>query len=205
MKFRKKPIEIEAIQYTGESRPLLEWLLYEESGKVSFVPAEQAADRRLVIRTLEGTMIATPGDWIIRGVKGELYPCKPDIFAKSYDPADAPAPLTFDRLAEANDARAKQWNPTGQDVPLSFAVLELCGEVGELANEMKKLERGTLGLVGGKDDFDNFDAELADVVICADLVARQRGINLGEAVARKFNATSHKHGFTVKLPEAGSQ
>lgn len=39
------------------------------------------------IKTLEGTMLAMPGDWIITGVKGEVYPCKPDIFAATYDPA----------------------------------------------------------------------------------------------------------------------
>jgi hypothetical protein len=42
------------------------------------------------IHTLEGTMLASPGDWIIRGVRGEFYPCKPDIFAEAYEVADAP-------------------------------------------------------------------------------------------------------------------
>lgn len=45
-------------------------------------------DGSMLIDTLEGVMRADPGDWIIRGVKGELYPCKPDIFAATYDPAD---------------------------------------------------------------------------------------------------------------------
>ena len=44
-------------------------------------------DGTMLIETLEGVMCATPGDWIIRGVKGELYPCKPDIFAATYEPA----------------------------------------------------------------------------------------------------------------------
>lgn len=57
MKFRKKPIVIEAYQ-TSEMR---------------------------VIETLEGNMIASPGDWIITGVNGEQYPCKPDIFEKTYE------------------------------------------------------------------------------------------------------------------------
>ena len=43
----------------------------------------------IFIRTLEGEMTATQGDWIIKGVKGEFYPCKPDIFAATYEPADA--------------------------------------------------------------------------------------------------------------------
>lgn len=59
MKFRKKPIVIEAFQHLGPEP--------------------------LVIHTLEGDMTATPGDWIITGVKGEQYPCKPDIFESTYE------------------------------------------------------------------------------------------------------------------------
>ncbi len=58
MKYRKKPVVIEAYQ----------------------------TDTEVVIQTLEGAMHAAPGDWIITGVKGEKYPCKPDIFAATYDP-----------------------------------------------------------------------------------------------------------------------
>jgi hypothetical protein len=79
-KFRKKPIEVEAWQWDGVStspeRP--EWL---RDARVSANHSEQI----LIISTLEGKMTATKGDWIIRGVKGELYPCKPDIFAELYE------------------------------------------------------------------------------------------------------------------------
>jgi hypothetical protein len=47
--------------------------------------------KAIVIETLEGTMIGEPGDWIIRGVNGEFYPCKPDIFAKTYEPFESGA------------------------------------------------------------------------------------------------------------------
>lgn len=47
----------------------------------------------LLIKTLEGEMMADPGDWIIKGIKGELYPCKPDIFAATYEPVDTPPDL----------------------------------------------------------------------------------------------------------------
>lgn len=81
-KFRKKPVVIEAWQWDGiataPERP--EWL----NGKARADHNEQT----LAIATLEGTMIATVGDWIIRGVKGEVYPCKPDIFAATYEAAD---------------------------------------------------------------------------------------------------------------------
>jgi hypothetical protein len=86
-KFRKKPVVIEAVQFGGSSSQatrLEDWMAgrgYKESRL-------QTRDRiRLGIETLEGTMWAEPGDWIIRGVKGEFYPCKPDIFAATYEPA----------------------------------------------------------------------------------------------------------------------
>lgn len=78
-RFRKKPVEIEAMQYDGRNTTeVAEWLA--ESGvKVGWSNAE------MVIPTLEGRMHATPGDWIIRGVQGEFYPCKPDIFEQTYE------------------------------------------------------------------------------------------------------------------------
>jgi hypothetical protein len=80
-KFRKKPVVIEAWLWTGEtatSEPQPIWL--HTSLLASF-----PGNGTVAIRTLEGTMIASPGDWIIRGVKGEIYPCKPDIFAATYE------------------------------------------------------------------------------------------------------------------------
>jgi hypothetical protein len=79
MKFRKKPIVIEARQYTGgaSSADMRQW-----------VEGSSYHEGRLFIHTLEGNMEAMPGDWIIRGVKGEFYPCKPDIFAATYEEAD---------------------------------------------------------------------------------------------------------------------
>lgn len=76
-KFRKKPVEIEAFQWTGQ-RPV-HWP--EWATKVYLLEGKD-----LVIDTLEGRMRADLGDWIIKGVKGEQYPCKPDIFLATYDP-----------------------------------------------------------------------------------------------------------------------
>lgn len=73
--FRKKPVHIEAVQYTGDN--LADILKFV--GKVK-------TGGGCRIETLEGTMEAMPGDWIIRGVKGEFYPCKPDIFTATYEP-----------------------------------------------------------------------------------------------------------------------
>jgi hypothetical protein len=97
MKFRKKPVVIEAWQVhpdDGQTRELPpQWLLTPmiagvqkgepAAGAVTVRPDEDGLD----IHTLEGVMHAQTGDWIIRGVKGELYPCKPDIFAATYEPA----------------------------------------------------------------------------------------------------------------------
>lgn len=78
--FRKKPVVIEAVQYTGSNLDELR----------QFVPEEHRDNRigvPLGIKTLEGVMTVTDGDWIIKGVKGEFYPCKPDIFDATYEPA----------------------------------------------------------------------------------------------------------------------
>lgn len=84
MKFRKKPVVIEAYD-TSKSADAPDWLLSAlDNGAVWY----DSVDGRMRIRTLEGVHEASPGDWIIRGVKGELYPCKPDIFTLTYEEAE---------------------------------------------------------------------------------------------------------------------
>ena len=78
MKYRKKPVEIEAIKYDGENRKEIEQFV----GKSLVM---YLSDSSIMIPTLEGEHIATVDDWIIKGVKGEFYPCKPDIFRMTYD------------------------------------------------------------------------------------------------------------------------
>jgi hypothetical protein len=80
-KYRKKPVVIEAVQFDGSERSIVEILALQRD-KVK-VLREDAGD--LLIPTLEGTMRASVGDYVIRGVQGELYPCKPDIFEQTYD------------------------------------------------------------------------------------------------------------------------
>lgn len=81
-RFRKKPVVIDAVQWTGDMGQMLEFINTE------FSVADRSIDDEhpLFIPTLEGEMRADIGDWIIRGVQGEYYPCKPDIFAKTYEP-----------------------------------------------------------------------------------------------------------------------
>lgn len=104
-RYRKKPVVIEAMRYErvrGVGREngtnLLEiatwtggeWGQSAMSGDQPFYTyVKRNGDRVIGIRTLEGTMHAEIGDWIIKGVKGEFYPCKPDIFEATYEPADA--------------------------------------------------------------------------------------------------------------------
>ena len=82
-KFRKKPVTIEAIQWTAKNRD--EVLALMPAHHWSWQPLDVTGALR--IHTLEGIMTALPGDWIIKGVKGEFYPCKPDIFEATYEPA----------------------------------------------------------------------------------------------------------------------
>jgi hypothetical protein len=83
IRVRKKPIEVEAIEWDG-SDEAREWIKKNNGSREL---SEYEVDGRKVCRihTLEGTMDASYGDYIIKGVQGELYPCKPDIFWKTYE------------------------------------------------------------------------------------------------------------------------
>ncbi len=80
-KFRKKPVVIEAVQWTGDNSDEIYAFIGEEPFGV-FVDD-------IAIRTLEGVMTASIDDWIIKGVNDEFYPCKPDIFQKTYEQVGA--------------------------------------------------------------------------------------------------------------------
>ena len=80
-KYRKKPVEIEAVQWTGDNRDEI-W----EFCPLSYFNTDlETGTLSLMVQTLEGSMQASIGDYIIKGVKGEFYPCKPDIFDMTYD------------------------------------------------------------------------------------------------------------------------
>lgn len=78
-KFRKKPVVIDALQYDGsnsiEVEGFSEGQIVKRGGKSD----------EMDVKSLEGNVIAVTGDWIIKGVNGEFYPCKPDIFEKTYE------------------------------------------------------------------------------------------------------------------------
>lgn len=84
--FRKKPAEIEAMQFDGSiesANHVLAWIGGYGAEALRARWTEPKAG--IVIKTLEGDMLAAPGDYVIRGVQGEFYPCKPDIFEATYD------------------------------------------------------------------------------------------------------------------------
>jgi hypothetical protein len=80
--YRKRPVEIQAVQWTGSNPDQIAALAGDEWIK-SVVPNPPGDD--LIVDTLEGEMRCRPGWWLIRGLRGEFYPCDPDIFAASYE------------------------------------------------------------------------------------------------------------------------
>jgi len=78
MKFRKKPVVIEATQWTGLNTADICCFAGESIESIQ-------PNKEFIIKTLEGNHIAQVNDWIIKGVKGEFYPCKPDIFEQTYE------------------------------------------------------------------------------------------------------------------------
>lgn len=108
-KYRKKPVEIEAVKFVATDLgddpveaftefPL--WLVKAIANeKVTFMAGRDGSDWwHGAISTLEGTMTISPDDYLIQGVSGEVYPCKPDIFAKTYEPVDPPRASPLSRL-----------------------------------------------------------------------------------------------------------
>lgn len=100
MKYRKRPVTVEAFQMTEERRQdNSEWPVWlhsawnaEPGEGALFIDADDPDRQRLVLGTLAGLHRVTWGDWIIQGIQGELYLCKPDIFEASYEPVEEAKP-----------------------------------------------------------------------------------------------------------------
>jgi len=87
--FTKKPVTIEARQFDGTRKSvdeIIRWMQDSGSDRIAFMAMDKIVGTIFVIPTLEGNHRASAGDWIIKGVKGEFYPCKPDIFDQTYEP-----------------------------------------------------------------------------------------------------------------------
>lgn len=112
MKYRKKPVVIEAILLTTDNYDEVCDFIASTPAKVNerAIPTPDGGWTHtydgVVIRTLEGTMKASVGDYIIKGVKGEIYPCKPDIFEATYDCVGTP----FDRMYREIDELVERFN-----------------------------------------------------------------------------------------------
>jgi len=90
-KYRKKPVVIEAHLWDGNSTKFPPWLDEAVIADRVELAGSGSDDMVLEIKTLEGTMIANLGDWIIKGAAGELYPCRPDIFEATYESVEEQA------------------------------------------------------------------------------------------------------------------
>lgn len=89
-RYRKKPVVIDAVRNDGEWPTILAWLDALAGGRFSVPlggepPVTRTSDGVLHIKTLEGVMRCDVGDWLLCGVQGEFYPCKPDIFEATYE------------------------------------------------------------------------------------------------------------------------
>ena len=81
MRYKTKPCEIEAVQWTGQNiKEIMQFTTDKDNIHIK--------DRELLVSTLEGDMKASVGDYIIKGLRGEYYPCKPDVFCKKYEPCE---------------------------------------------------------------------------------------------------------------------
>ena len=121
MKYTKKPVTIEAVQWTGKN--------YDEMRHFLPYGVRRFDVDGLHINTLEGDMRADTGDYIIKGVKGEFYPCKPDIFKQTYSPAETSVQPESCPFCDApgTDVHIVQGNPR-------YCKCYVCGAQGPLGN-----------------------------------------------------------------------
>ena len=123
MKYRKKPVVIEAIQFQDNADRILEIKKFvgAEPLRVNY---EDKKHPYIPIETLEGTMKANVGDYIIKGVNGEFYPCKPDIFEKTYEKCNETDAETMSFGDAIEALKSTQRLEREGDVPLA----EACGD-----------------------------------------------------------------------------
>lgn len=104
----------------------------------------------------------------------------------------------LDKLRKANQRRQNEWDPT-DNITIEFRGNELAGEVGEACNIIKKLARERMGIRGSRATMEMLAEELADVIICVDLIAMMVNIDVAKAVQDKFNSTSEKYKLKTRL------
>lgn len=100
------------------------------------------------------------------------------------------------KLRTANKLRNDEWDPKGK-LDVGFSALELAGEVGELCNKIKKLERAALGLKGSRVTIEEIRAEIGDAQICLDLLAMKLDTDIASVATEVFNIKSKELGLTI--------
>lgn len=106
--------------------------------------------------------------------------------------------MNFETLREANIVRQREWDGSDK-ATVEFRTLEVGGETGELLEAVKKMTRKRLGIAGSTATLAEVADEAGDVVIAVDLLCQKLGIDLGEAVRRKFNKTSRKYKLKTRI------
>lgn len=217
MKFRKKPVEIEAMRWGGEAAfaaPIIDWIL-DNDGTARYHEENDAHHEHIRVDTLEGVMYAQPGDWIVRGVAGEFHPCKPDMFEQTYETVDEGFvfdPLTHElyqaaeQVREVNEANGwfEEQRSVGEDIALLHSeaseMLEAYREHGlaDVTGEIIHIDQSDpSGVRIFPPKPEGFGSEAADVLIRLLDTCTRRGVNLGWEFRRKlaYNATrGHRHG-----------
>lgn len=183
-RYRKLPVEIEAVQLSRDN--------FRKA--VRFVPIEQfgaAGDDEegrvyVDIRTLEGTMRASEGDWIIRGVKGEHYPCKPDVFGQTYEPAAAAAvsvavPPTVERRQRIIEALYEARRPGLGGMSEAEAVAYMADAVLAVADTEQAELRAEVERLGGW--YRTISARATTAEADRDRIADELAVNEADRVA----------------------
>jgi hypothetical protein len=138
MQYRKKPVVIKAVKYDGNFRCLDIFAISEVSHFI--VSKDEEGKQCIKIPTLEGEMTALIGDYIIRGVKGEYYPCKPDIFEMTYESVDTSTQqermYSEEEVIEFGEMIA--WNMVGKTITESF----IRTVSKQLFKQLKKINNG---------------------------------------------------------------
>lgn len=136
-KYMKKPVVIEAIQWTKENDVELEhWLSKEKSVELEIDDHLYVAGvgtpyiSKIQIKTLEGTMEASYGDYIIKGINGEIYPCKPDIFEKTYE--QPKHYLKWEDLEFTNELQSKEVILNGRKYIVEYKYCNILGKMEQV-------------------------------------------------------------------------
>lgn len=140
--YQKKPVVIEAIQWTGKNhREMFDFLTNYEfvnefisNNGDNFYIDHSKVEGGLVIKTLEGEHIASIGDYIIKGIQGEFYPCKPDIFVDTYEPAEQLEHTKLTQIRETNTYVCSHCHKIYEGMPRSMTCIS-CNRIFDVIEE----------------------------------------------------------------------